>query len=345
MEPPPVQYVATPDGYNLAYATAGSGTPLVFLPLGLNHVQLAWRQDGRISEWLKLLASRFRLVQYDSRGQGMSQRGLTAEHSMADYLIDLETVIDRLGLERVVLLGYFYTGHTAVSYAIKHPERVQALVLISCSVSIRAWPLDSLLRLAEQNWEAMLYNWVPPTATPEERADYLAFFKQTRTQPDWLLAARAFSVSNIADVLPRLQTPSLVMHPREFLWLPPEESANLAARITNARFSLIDGVLPLGNAAQGVPAIESFLRDVAADEIVPHVDAAMHATSRSTLSQREIEVVQLLARGRSNQQIADELVISLNTVARHVSNILTKTGAGNRAEAVAYAMRHGLVRE
>ena len=58
MEPPPVQYVATPDGYNLAYAVAGSGTPLVFLPLGLNHVQLAWRHDGRISDWLKLLSSR-----------------------------------------------------------------------------------------------------------------------------------------------------------------------------------------------------------------------------------------------------------------------------------------------
>jgi DNA-binding NarL/FixJ family response regulator len=60
------------------------------------------------------------------------------------------------------------------------------------------------------------------------------------------------------------------------------------------------------------------------------------------LSPREIEVLRLLAAGRSNQQIADELVISLNTVNRHVSNIYAKTGAANRAEAAAYATRRGL---
>jgi DNA-binding NarL/FixJ family response regulator len=60
------------------------------------------------------------------------------------------------------------------------------------------------------------------------------------------------------------------------------------------------------------------------------------------LSSREAEVLRLLAAGRSNQQIADELVISLNTVRRHVSNIFDKTGAANRAQAAVYAKDHGL---
>jgi len=63
----------------------------------------------------------------------------------------------------------------------------------------------------------------------------------------------------------------------------------------------------------------------------------------SGLSQRELEVLRLLATGKSNQQIADELVISVNTANRHVSNIYAKTGAANRAEAVGYAHRQGLV--
>jgi DNA-binding NarL/FixJ family response regulator len=50
-----------------------------------------------------------------------------------------------------------------------------------------------------------------------------------------------------------------------------------------------------------------------------------------------------VARGRSNQQIADELVISLNTVNRHVSNIFVKISAANRAEAAAFAARNGIV--
>jgi DNA-binding NarL/FixJ family response regulator len=55
-----------------------------------------------------------------------------------------------------------------------------------------------------------------------------------------------------------------------------------------------------------------------------------------------VEVLRLIAAGRSNPQMADELVISLNTVQRHVSNILAKTGLSNRAEAASYATRHGL---
>ena len=60
------------------------------------------------------------------------------------------------------------------------------------------------------------------------------------------------------------------------------------------------------------------------------------------LSGREVEVLRLVAAGRSNREIAAALFISHNTVLRHVSNILAKTGAANRAEAAAYATRHGL---
>ena len=60
------------------------------------------------------------------------------------------------------------------------------------------------------------------------------------------------------------------------------------------------------------------------------------------LTQREVEVLRLVATGRSNREIVEELFIALNTVERHVSNILSKTGSANRTEAASYANQHGL---
>ena len=61
------------------------------------------------------------------------------------------------------------------------------------------------------------------------------------------------------------------------------------------------------------------------------------------LTQREVEVLRLLAAGKSNREIAEALFISINTVANHVRNILTKTTTANRTEATAYAIHHGLL--
>jgi DNA-binding NarL/FixJ family response regulator len=61
------------------------------------------------------------------------------------------------------------------------------------------------------------------------------------------------------------------------------------------------------------------------------------------LTPREVEVLRLVAAGKSNREIAERLFISLNTVANHISNIFNKTSSSNRAEATSYAYRHRLV--
>ena len=60
------------------------------------------------------------------------------------------------------------------------------------------------------------------------------------------------------------------------------------------------------------------------------------------LTQREVEVLRLIASGKTNREIGEELFISLNTVGHHVSNILNKTTSANRTEAATYASRNGL---
>jgi DNA-binding CsgD family transcriptional regulator len=65
------------------------------------------------------------------------------------------------------------------------------------------------------------------------------------------------------------------------------------------------------------------------------------ASDPNALSSRESQVLELIAAGRTNQEIADELVVSVNTVYRHVTNVYRKLGVSNRSEATAYAIRSG----
>src|SRR5262249_49677786 len=78
-----------------------------------------------------------------------------------------------------------------------------------------------------------------------------------------------------------------------------------------------------------------------ADAIAARV-AARSAVHPTGLTQREIEVLRLLAAGHSNREIGDILSMSVRTAERHINNIYVKINARGRAEATAFALRHGL---
>ena len=334
MDAPPVQYV-TSDGYNIAYAVSGEGRPLVVVPFWFNHVQNT-RTTSNVAPWFEGLAARFRFVNYDSRGQGLSTRGLPESTSIQDFQRDLEAVVERLHLDRFILCAASLNGHVAVRYALDHPERVEALVLYCCPVDGSAWP-RGLFDLIDQDWDLYLRTRLPASDGHATSFDY---YKRATTAADYKVRVHAFLVSRIEDVLPRLVTPTLVLHPRDLVDIRQEESVKLAARIANSRLVLIDGDSWLGDTAQGLKAIDDFLAGLPPRDEAPTAKAG---TPPAGLSLREVEVLRLIAAGRSNPQIADELVISLNTVQHHVSNILDKTGCANRTEAAAYAHRHALV--
>src|SRR3990172_9719137 len=110
---PRIQYAKTKDGVSIAFWTLGEGMPLVYMPAGIfSHIQLEW-QHPSIRRWYEALANGRRLVRYDGRGTGLSQRDV-ASFSLDSFLADLEAVADRLGLERFALLGYGDSGPVAI---------------------------------------------------------------------------------------------------------------------------------------------------------------------------------------------------------------------------------------
>jgi ATP/maltotriose-dependent transcriptional regulator MalT len=78
-------------------------------------------------------------------------------------------------------------------------------------------------------------------------------------------------------------------------------------------------------------------------------EAARHGVQARTyphgLTEREVQVLRLIAAGKTNREIAEELLVSPTTAATHVRNILNKAGLANRAEAAAYTIRHGLLKD
>ncbi|MGH2610110.1 MAG: LuxR C-terminal-related transcriptional regulator, partial [Tepidiformaceae bacterium] len=162
--------------------------------------------------------------------------------------------------------------------------------------------------------------------------------RETQSPDVGLLYLEAQNTFDVRSELGQVSAPTLAISregPGRTPLIPVDSVRRVAAGIPGARLVVYDAaaaVCPYFDYRAYRGIVREFLSD-AAKEMPLH----------PTLSDREVEVLRLVARGRTNAEIANELVISKNTADRHVSNILTKTGSANRAEAVLYAARHSLV--
>jgi DNA-binding CsgD family transcriptional regulator len=271
---------------------------------------------------------------------------------MADWQRDLATIMDAAEIESAVLLGPGHGGHIAVRYALDHPDRVDALILAAAAVQMNAWSNSLMRGVSAENWDLYLRNMVPHTVSSERYNALLQAFHETQTQAEFQVAIREIFRWDLEDDLPRLRKPLLVMHPRGLLTLPVEESQRFAAAVAGSRFVFVNGSEgALVNPAESLAAIDSFIAELN-DEPTTAGSPGLKATPNQGLGElighhfrvtpREADVLRLIAQGRSNQQIADELVLSVRTVERHITNLYAKIGAHGKAEATAYALRSGL---
>ena len=117
---PRIQYARTADGVSIAFWTLGEGMPLVCMPnIPWSHIQVEWQWQG-YRRWYERLAEKRKLIRYDSRGCGLSDREV-ADCSLDAYMLDLEAVVQRLGLDRFVLVAPMNAGPLAIVYAARHP--------------------------------------------------------------------------------------------------------------------------------------------------------------------------------------------------------------------------------
>jgi len=154
-----IQYAKTSDGVNIAYAVFGEGSSLVYVAAGAAGVHLYSQFSRARSSTDQLTSAGFRVVRYDGRGTGSSDR-TARDFSLEARVRDLEAVVDGLDLQRFFLAGHLEGGLTAIAYAARHPERVSHLALRDPYVSTAGFEefnagrhaLRVLRPVAEENW-------------------------------------------------------------------------------------------------------------------------------------------------------------------------------------------------
>lgn len=244
-----VHYCRTPDDVCLAWAELGAGPPIVKAGNWCSHLELELSSLGW-SHILRSLSAERRLIRYDARGNGLSDREVP-EISFEHWVTDLETVVDAAGLERFPLVGISQGASVAAAYAARHPERVSSLVLI-CGL-VRGWRVkgipsltrhfEALLLLVENGWgkDNPAFRQIFTTAFfPDGSKEVLDAFNELQrcaTSPQ--NAVRILSAIGDIDLrseLSEVKAPTLVLHGRSDLVIPFRDGEELARGIAGSRF-------------------------------------------------------------------------------------------------------------
>ncbi len=345
-----IRFARSAGDVRIAWSASGTGLPVVQVAHGLSHLE----QDARAPltlPWLTRLAARRRLVRYDHRGCGLSDRGVE-DLSLAALVSDLEAVADAAHLERFALLGLASGGAVAISYAARHPERVSHLALVGTSgrgirhlhageTERRKWA--ALMTLVELAWEdadptivQMLLAQSFPNATLEELRSLAALQRHAANAADAVRMLRALADFDVSSELAHSRGPSLVLHARGDPHLPLDEGRAIAAAIPGARFATLESHNHLPLASE--PAFEQLFAEL--ERFLP---AVLPIDAFAVLTQRERQILSLVATGLANAEIAAHLALSEKTARNNITHIFDKLGTASRPQAIVRARAAGLV--
>ncbi len=343
-----VRFCSSRDGVRLAYAISGNGPPLVRAPHWFTHLEHDWNNPAMMP-WSAELSRGYSLLRFDQRGTGLSDRDAPIS-SWECHVSDLECVIDAAQFDRFALLGLSQGAAFAIAYAARHPERVSHLVICGGFArgravrGLSAQELETLQKLIELGWGSDDPSFRQVFTTrflPDAGLDAIhAFNDMMPLTASAQTAARIHQTNGLVDVradAARVKCPTLVLHARGDLSIPFEEGRLIAGLIAGARFVTLETRNHL--MMESEPAWRVFLGAMA--EFYPPAGAA-RSGGFPELTPRENEILELIAQGLDNAQIAARLELSEKTVRNNITHIFDKIQVENRSQAIVRARDAGL---
>ncbi|MBT2325593.1 alpha/beta fold hydrolase [Variovorax paradoxus] len=349
-----IRFCTAPDGVRIAYATSGKGPPLLKVGNWLSHLEF----DLTSPVWghvLEMLSSRHTLVRYDQRGTGLSDREVE-QVSFDIWLQDLETVVDAAGLDRFPMLAISQGCSLAIAYAARHPARVSHLVLQGGYARGRrkrgGGPMldeesETQAKLMEIGWgradtafRQFFTSQFLPEGTPEQHHWFNELARVSTSPANAARTLRTFDTIDVTGLLSQVHCPTLVLHATGDLRVPFDEGRRIASGIAQARFVPLQSVHHLMLEQDEV--WPRWVEEV--NDFLGAADAAMDDPAIARLTAREREVLELIAQGRDNAQLAATLQLSEKTVRNHITSIFAKLEVENRSQAIVLARNAGLGR-
>lgn len=263
-----IHFARTRDGVNIAYATMGSGHPLLYLHGWVSHLEMDLESPYN-AEFVTGLSAGRTLVRLDMRGCGLSDREVD-DLSIEARARDIEAVADHLELERFAIFAWSINGPPAIVYAATHPERVSHLILYGTFSHMDKSGREALGRalvdLIRANWriasKAMVEFEYP--GADKDIAQSIDAYHQAASSGEVAAATleEALFDVDVRDYLPKLTMPTLVLHRRDDQAFPARCGRELAALLPHGHFMPLPGEIHLafmGDTQAIVEAVNDFL--------------------------------------------------------------------------------------
>lgn len=252
---PPATRYAKSGSVNIAYQTLSEGPPdLVWVIGNVSNIDMAW-EEPRYADFLNRLAGFARVILFDRRGSGLSDRDV-GQPTLEERMDDLLAVLDAVGSERAALFGFSEGGTVCALFAATHPERVSSLVLYGTPARIIAdadHPYGLFDAEGAEAWiEAAVASWgtdegvslfAPSMVNDPQFCEWFARNRRQSMGPGsveaWL---RSVADLDVWDVLPTIGVPTLVLHRKDDLLVPSRLAPLTAERIPGARYVELPGV-------------------------------------------------------------------------------------------------------
>ncbi len=350
-----IRFCTTRDGVRLAYAVTGEGPRLVRAANWLSHLEHEWNNLLR-RPTLDMLAGHFSLVRYDQRGCGLSDWNVR-EISFDAWVDDLSTVVESAGIPRFALLGSSQGCAISIAYAARHPEKVSHLILYG-GYALGKMKRDvseqqreearTLLKIIELGWgkESAEFRQVfttqfMPDASLEEQRAFDEFQRMSTSVENVMRIISEFNRIDVCELAGKVRCPTLVLHARGDCRVPFEEGRRMAALIPGARLVPLETRNHILRGSD--PAWQQFM-----DEVVRFPQEAGSQGPEtglvqrlSSLTERERDVLELIAQGQENAHIARALSLSEKTVRNYVTIILDKLQLSSRSQVIVSAREAG----